>query len=143
MVRTMNNTTKENSQQAQAQAQSISDPSSIGQEESDGVVEKTSFLRIVRTSIMGIVNVFFPRTVLKVMLIYFTWITVHYLAAYLYIHFCAHLSWTGYIMSAILVPAPHCEGLRWIIYNGAIKIQGMWILLGGYILHFIEYLVSV
>jgi hypothetical protein len=137
----MNNTTKENSQQAQAQ--SMSDSSSIGQEESDGVVENASFLRRVRTSIMGIVNVFFPRTVLKVMLIYFTWITVHYLAAYLYIHFCAHLSWTGYIMSAILVPAPHCEGLRWIIYNGAIKIQGMWILLGGYILHFVEYLVSV
>ena len=121
----------------------VSDPPCPMEEESDEEVENQSFLQMVWNSIIGIVNLLFPRTVLKVMLIYFTWISVHYLAAYLYIHFCAHLSWTGYIMSAILVPAPHCEGLRWNIYNGAIKIQGMWILLGGYILHFIEKIVSV
>jgi len=85
----------------------------------------------------------FPKTVLRIASIYVVWIILHYVASHLYIYWCTPISITGILMSPFLVPAPHCEALRWMIYHGAIKIQGMWILLGGYVLHYIERMFTV
>jgi len=84
------------------------------------------------------INYILPQTVLRIILIYALWILLHYLASHLYVYWCTPFTWTGLFMSAILIPAPHCQGLRWIIYNGATTIQAMWFLLGGYIIHFVE-----
>jgi hypothetical protein len=33
-------------------------------------------------------------------------------------------------MSPFLTATPHCQGLRWVIYNGANIINNMWIVVG-------------
>ena len=51
-----------------------------------------------------------------------------------YIYWCVPATLTGFIMSAFLVPAPHCYSLRWAIYNGGNSIIGMWSLLGAWLI---------
>jgi len=36
-------------------------------------------------------------------------------------------------MSPFMIATPHCQGLRWIIYNAAGIINNMWILIGAWI----------
>jgi hypothetical protein len=36
-------------------------------------------------------------------------------------------------MSPFMVSTPHCQGLRWIVYNAASIINNMWILIGAWI----------
>ena len=40
----------------------------------------------------------------------------------------------GFISSPFLVPAPHCQSLRWLIYKGGEQILAMWVFFGGYLL---------
>ena len=51
-----------------------------------------------------------------------------------YVYWCVPATLTGFIMSAFLVPAPHCYALRWAIYNGGNSIIGMWSLLGAWLI---------
>lgn len=62
--------------------------------------------------------------------IYVAWILLHYIASQCYITFCVPNTFYGFVMSPFLAPAPHCQGLRWAIYNGANVIENMWIVLG-------------
>ena len=62
--------------------------------------------------------------------IYVAWILLHYIASQCYITFCVPNTFYGFVMSPFLAPAPHCQGLRWAIYNGANVIGNMWIVLG-------------
>lgn len=62
--------------------------------------------------------------------IYIAWILIHYIASHCYITFCVPNTFYGFVMSPLLAPAPHCQGLRWAIYNGANVIGNMWIILG-------------
>ena len=62
--------------------------------------------------------------------IYLVWIILHFVAAHLYVYYCANLSFYGFLMSPILVSAPHCRAIRWTIYNGAQSIDTMWIVFG-------------
>jgi len=62
--------------------------------------------------------------------IYVAWILLHYIASQCYITFCVPNTMYGFMMSPFLAPAPHCQGLRWAIYNGANVIGNMWIVLG-------------
>lgn len=55
------------------------------------------------------------------------WIIIHYIASNLYPKFCAELTLIGFIKSIFVAQAPHCIALRWIIYNGGIVINSMWI----------------
>lgn len=55
------------------------------------------------------------------------WIIIHYIASNLYHRFCAELTLIGFIKSIFVAQAPHCIALRWIIYNGGIVINSMWI----------------
>jgi hypothetical protein len=39
----------------------------------------------------------------------------------------------GFILSPFMTATPHCQGLRWIVYNGANMISNMWIIFGAWI----------
>ena len=62
--------------------------------------------------------------------IYLLWILMHYIASHLYVYWCVPATIMGLIMSPFLVPAPHCYGLRWIIYQGGNSIIVMWSFIG-------------
>ena len=64
---------------------------------------------------------------------YFIWIFLHYISSHLYKEFCNYNSWFGFLLSPILASAPHCQALRWLIYNGGNIIETMWVLLGGWL----------
>jgi hypothetical protein len=66
--------------------------------------------------------------------IYIAWIFVHYIAAHLYVHWCVPATIVGFLLSPFLVPAPHCYGLRWVIYHGGNSIIAMWTFTGIWIL---------
>jgi hypothetical protein len=65
--------------------------------------------------------------------IYALWILAHYLSSHLYVRFCVNASAIGFLISPFLVPAPHCQGLRWMIANGACNINAMWLVLSTWI----------
>ena len=62
--------------------------------------------------------------------LYATWIFVHYIAAHCYVHWCVPATLIGFMASPFLVPSPHCQALRWAIYNGGNSINATWFLLG-------------
>lgn len=65
--------------------------------------------------------------------IYILWISLHYFSAHLYVKFCVPNSIIGFIMSPLMISTPHCQGLRWIVYNAANIINHMWLLIGAWI----------
>jgi hypothetical protein len=65
--------------------------------------------------------------------IYLLWICFHYFAAHLYIKFCVPNTIIGFLMSPFMIPTPHCQGLRWIVFNAAGIINNMWVLIGAWI----------
>jgi len=69
----------------------------------------------------------------KISGIYLLWICLHYFSAHLYIKFCVPNSLFGFIMSPFMISTPHCQGLRWIVYNAANIINHMWILIGAWV----------
>jgi len=62
--------------------------------------------------------------------IYLVWIVLHFIASHLYVKLCVPASFLGLVVSPFLTTTPHCQGLRWIIYNGANTINNMWIVIG-------------
>lgn len=62
--------------------------------------------------------------------IYLMWIVLHYLASHLYVYFCSPKTFVGFLYSPLIIAAPHCRALRWVIFNGAISIDNMWIVFG-------------
>jgi hypothetical protein len=79
---------------------------------------------------------FILRTTLflfKISGVYILWISLHYFSAHLYVKFCVPNSVIGFIMSPLMISTPHCQGLRWIVYNAANIINHMWILIGAWI----------
>lgn len=70
---------------------------------------------------------------LKASGIYLLWICLHYFSAHLYIKFCVPDTIIGFLMSPFMIATPHCQGLRWIVYNAAGIINNMWILIGAWI----------
>jgi hypothetical protein len=73
------------------------------------------------------------RIIFKLYGIYFLWICLHYFSAHLYVKFCVPNSIVGFFMSPFMIITPHCQGLRWIVYNAAHIINNMWILIGAWI----------
>lgn len=71
--------------------------------------------------------------VVKICGIYLLWICLHYLAAQLYIQCCVPTTMIGFMMSPFMVSTPHCQALRWIVYNAATMINHMWFLLGSFV----------
>lgn len=73
------------------------------------------------------------QILLKASGIYLLWICLHYFSAHLYIKFCVPDTIIGFLMSPFMIATPHCQGLRWIVYNAAGIINNMWILIGAWI----------
>jgi hypothetical protein len=71
---------------------------------------------------------------------YALWIVLHYAGAHLYIRWCVPPTMLGFILAPFVAPAPHCQGLRWLIYHGGNSIVAMWMLLGAWIS---KYLISI
>ena len=65
--------------------------------------------------------------------IYLLWILLHYVASHLYVKLCVPCTLFGFIMSPFMTATPHCQGLRWIVYNAANMINNMWIIFGAWI----------
>jgi hypothetical protein len=65
--------------------------------------------------------------------IYFAWTMLHFFASHLYIKLCVPLSFMGFIVSPFMTATPHCQGLRWIIFNGANMINNMWLIVGSWV----------
>jgi hypothetical protein len=62
--------------------------------------------------------------------VYLIWALLHYISPHLYVRYCVPATVTGLIMSVFIAPAPHCQALRWTIYNGGNAILAMWIFVG-------------
>ena len=71
--------------------------------------------------------------IVKISGIYLLWICLHYGASHMYIKLCVPRTIFGFIMSPFMVSTPHCQGLRWIVYNAATIINNMWLALGAWI----------
>jgi hypothetical protein len=65
--------------------------------------------------------------------IYFIWTMLHFFASHLYIKLCVPLTFIGLVSSPFMTATPHCQGLRWIIFNGANIINNMWIFVGSWV----------
>lgn len=71
---------------------------------------------------------------IKIMAVYFGWISTHYAATHLYSYMCTPLSIKGFITSAFITVTPYCSALRWCITQGADNISVMWTLFGLWII---------
>ena len=69
---------------------------------------------------------------LKISGIYLLWICLHYFSAHLYVQLCVPRTIIGFIMSPFMMATPHCQGLRWIVYNAAGVMSNMWIMIGSW-----------
>ena len=76
----------------------------------------------------------FTSYILRCIAMYFIFITTHYAASHLYINWCVPYGFKGFMLSPFLTLAPHCQLLRWAIYNGGICINTCWFLMGGWLL---------
>jgi hypothetical protein len=70
--------------------------------------------------------------------IYIAWISLFYLCSHLHVYFCVPATIMGFIMTPFLVPSPHCQALRWVIYNGGNSIMSMWFLMGAWVISYIR-----
>ena len=68
--------------------------------------------------------------VIRMIGIYFIWITIHFYSAHIYSNLCAPYTVVGYVMSPFINSSPYCKALRWCILNGSEAIQTMWIVIG-------------
>jgi len=72
-------------------------------------------------------------TVFRIAQIYIFWISIHYIAAQLYVNMCAPLTVVGFLASPFMAVTPQCQGLRWVVYMGGDVIQNMWVALGTFL----------
>ena len=75
----------------------------------------------------------FFKFIFSVTGVYLLWICLHYFASHLYVKLCVPNTVIGFLMSPFMTATPHCQGLRWIVYNAANMINNMWIICGSFI----------
>jgi hypothetical protein len=73
------------------------------------------------------------KFIIKASGVYLLWIILHYVASHLYVKLCVPNTLIGFLISPFMVATPHCQGIRWIVYNAANIINNMWILMGAWI----------
>jgi hypothetical protein len=109
------------------------------QEEIQEDVEKDNFKKVLFENSYYYFNLFNNgvcttiKFIIRVSGIYLLWIILHYMAAHLYVKLCVPNTIIGFLISPFMIATPHCQGLRWIIYNAANIINNMWILMGAWI----------
>ena len=57
--------------------------------------------------------------------IYLAWVTIHYLAAQLYIYACVPATLYGFLFSPMQAVAPQCNMLRWAITYGGSEMNAL------------------
>lgn len=75
----------------------------------------------------------FFKFIFSVSGVYLLWICLHYFASHLYVKMCVPNTVIGFVMSPFMTSTPHCQGLRWVVYNAANMINNMWIICGSFI----------
>ena len=65
--------------------------------------------------------------------VYMLWICLHYVSAHLYVKLCVPNTVVGFVMSPFMISTPHCQGLRWVVYNAANIVNNMWMVIGAWI----------
>jgi hypothetical protein len=70
--------------------------------------------------------------------IYVLWVFVHYVSAHIYVRFCTPGTFVGFILSPFMAAAPHCQALRWALYNGGNSIISMWVTVGLWLLGYLK-----
>jgi len=75
--------------------------------------------------------------------IYVLWMLIHYLSAHLYVRFCAPGTMFGFLLSPFMAAAPHCQALRWGLYNGGNSIISMWVTIGLWLLGYLKPITNV
>jgi hypothetical protein len=73
------------------------------------------------------------KFIIRVSGIYLLWIVLHYVSSHLYVKLCVPNTVLGFLLSPFMMATPHCQGLRWIVYNATGVINNMWILMGAWI----------
>jgi len=76
----------------------------------------------------------FIKQSLKVIGIYLFYVISHYLSSHLYTYFCVPNTDMELVQSAFMTTTPHCQGLRWIIYNGGNTLSAMWVIFGAWLI---------
>lgn len=72
----------------------------------------------------------YARRIVRLLLLVGAWTGVHHSAVNIYQHTCAPRSITGFAMSALIISAPHCTALRWVMNLGASSVVNTWTILG-------------
>lgn len=70
--------------------------------------------------------------------IYVLWVFIHYVSAHIYVRFCTPATLIGFILSPFMAAAPHCQALRWALYNGGNSIISMWVTVGLWLLGYLK-----
>jgi len=65
------------------------------------------------------------------------WIVLFYVASHVHMRFCTPTGVVGFLMTPFVVMSPHCQGLRWLIYNGGNSIVAMWFILSAWIMRYL------
>ncbi len=73
----------------------------------------------------------------KIAGIYIVWIFLHYIAAHVYVCWCVPATMIGFLLTPLMIPAPQCQALRWLIYNGGNFIMAMWVVIGTWIMQYL------
>ena len=87
------------------------------------------------TLLTNIINTLkkYIRFAFNISIIYFVWLSLHYISVYLYGQFCVPLTLYGILLSPLLISSLHCKALRWVLYTGASTIDTMWIVFGTWV----------
>lgn len=91
-------------------------------------------MQITNTLLPTSFKTLMSNPVFKLALLYLICIISHYASSHLYTTYCVEASWTGFMLSPLMTMSPHCQALRWVIYNGGYNINIMWFILGNWFL---------
>jgi len=109
------------------------------EEDNNSKIKKRETFKIVIDGSYHIVVICFQyayksiKIFINVSGIYLVWIFLHYLASHLYVKLCVPSTIFGFLLSPFMTATPHCQGLRWVVYNAANMINNMWVILGAWI----------
>ena len=59
---------------------------------------------------------------------------MHFVSAHLYTYLCVPMTLTGFLLSPFMTMSPHCQALRWSIYNGASTINLLWFVVANWVI---------
>jgi hypothetical protein len=91
-------------------------------------IKKNMFYYLLETFFNYIYKII--KFIINISGIYILWIGLHYFASHLYTKLCTPNTIIGFLTAPFLTTTPHCQGLRWVVYNSANFINNMWVVFG-------------